>query len=110
MIDKKIIMGLVTCDEECFNYVYEKYKLLIFHIIFSIIRSRNDVDDLVQDVFIQLFTSIHTNSKEKSFKYWLITIAKNKAKDYLKKKKMILNDSLIFITMRKKSNMKHLTL
>ena len=63
--------------------------------IFTIVKNKQDTEDLIQDTFIKVYESIDDFSMRDNFKYWLLQIAKNKAKDFLKKKKVIINSDYI---------------
>lgn len=96
MNDKKLVQGLLLKDEKCFNIIYFRYVKLIYHIIYSMTCNKHDSEDLVQETFIQMYNSIHTYSMKNSFKFWLITIAKNKTFDYLRKRKNVLDEVFVY--------------
>ena len=50
------------------------------------ISSRTDADDLLQEVFLAAFEKFETLRDEKNFKPWLLSIARNKCRDYYRKK------------------------
>ena len=68
--------------KEAFNALYEKYSRLIFHIVFSMLESRDDANDVVQDTFMVIIEKIDTFNPKNNFKSWIIRIAKNKAIDF----------------------------
>ena len=45
---------------------------------------RRDVDDLVQDVFLTVFTRLKSLREPAAFGGWLATIARNRATDHLR--------------------------
>lgn len=86
-ISKKIINGIVDRDEHSFNMIYHQYYKLIRHIIYGIVKSHETTEDLIQETFMKMYNNILQYDTSKSFKYWLIQIAKNTARDYLRKEK-----------------------
>lgn len=94
-INKKIISQLKKRDEKAFDAVYYQYVNLIYHIIYRLVENKNDADDLTQDTLIQMMASIESFNENNNFKYWLLQIAKNKALDFLKKRRTILNNDYI---------------
>jgi len=58
----------------------------VFRISFLHTRSRADAEDICQDVFISLFSAPEF-SEEQQLKAWIIRVAVNKCKDFLKSKR-----------------------
>ncbi|HET7629478.1 MAG TPA: sigma factor [Bacillales bacterium] len=53
--------------------------------IFTYVKNWSYTDDIVQDVFLAVYLNFDTTYKEKcKIKTWILTIAANKAKDFLK--------------------------
>lgn len=90
--DVKLVKELQMGKEEAFNALYEKYSRLIFHIVFSMLESRDDANDVVQDTFMVIIEKIATFNPKNNFKSWIIRIAKNKAIDFLRQKNRIDKD------------------
>lgn len=96
--EKRVIQELKKSNEEAFNIIYNEYYSLIYYIIYSIVDDRDVASDLVTDTFITMYNKIYQHDTKKSFKYWLITIAKNYARQYLRDKKddhIILDNELV---------------
>ncbi len=73
--------------EAIFNYIYRKYKPLVTFIVAQYIKNDADIEDIVQDSFIELFKDVeHLKSTIKSY---LTTASKHNALDFLKKNKEI---------------------
>ena len=71
--------------EATFNYIYVKYKPLVTFIVTQYIKNDADVEDIVQDSFIEFFKGVeHLRSTIKSY---LTTASKHNALDFLKKNK-----------------------
>lgn len=73
----QLIKELQNHNYDAFDIVYEDYHKLVFYVIYSIVKDVEITKELVQDTFL-----LNTN-----FKAWLLTIAKNTAKDHLKTRK-----------------------
>ncbi len=73
--------------EETFNYIYVKYKPLVTFIVAKYIKNDADIEDIVQNSFIEFFNDVeHLRSTIKSY---LTTCSKHNALDFLKKNKRI---------------------
>lgn len=70
-------------DREAFAALYRDYVRLVHSIVLGRVP-HNDVDDLVQDVFITAFTRLRGLREPAAFGGWLATIARNRATDHLR--------------------------
>jgi len=72
-------------DGETFGLLVEKYQQRIFSILFHLVRRRDEVEDLAQEVFFKAFRAIRSYNFQSSFATWLSRIAVNHCYDYLRK-------------------------
>lgn len=101
MIEKRLKNAVNSRDEKkinnAFNEFYDHYFKLIYYIISQYIDNDYDVEDLTQDVFIKFFNNLLKINMDGNIKYYLTTMAKNMALNYLKSqnKKIIYKDNMI---------------
>ena len=60
---------------------FQKYGDRVFSAAFSICRSREDADDVVQDTFLKYHTKNQDYADETHLKAWLLRVAINRARD-----------------------------
>ena len=65
-----------------------KYQSKVFSIIHGIVRQRNDVEDIAQQVFAKVYLSIRNFDFRSSLITWIYKITVNECFDYLRKKKV----------------------
>src|SRR5271169_1760044 len=75
-------------DETAFRQIVERYQSKVFSIIHGIIRQRNDVEDIAQQVFAKVFFSLRNFDFRSSLITWIYKITVNECFDYLRKKKV----------------------
>ncbi len=75
-------------DEAAFGEIVEKYQSKVFSIIHGIVRQRNDVEDIAQQVFSKVYFSIRNFDFRSSLITWIYKITVNECFDYLRKKKV----------------------
>ena len=63
------------------------YSKRIFNMSYQFTGSIEEAEDLTQDIFFKLYSSLHKYDFEKNFSAWLITIAKNFLIDRYRKTK-----------------------
>ncbi len=82
-------------DNEARRALFEAYYKRTFAIVYSILRRRENAEDITQDAFIKAFQNLHQLQDGSKFGAWLSVIASNLARNYLKReKKMIITDQL----------------
>ena len=79
MNDKDLVLRLKNKDEEAFNTLYAKYNRLVLFTVSQVLDNKEDADDVTNHTFEIVWNSIAQHDENKSFKYWLLTIAKNEA-------------------------------
>jgi RNA polymerase sigma-70 factor (ECF subfamily) len=72
-------------DGEAFGPLVERYQQRIFSIVFHLVRRRDEVEDLAQEIFFKAFRAIRSYNFQSSFATWLSRIAVNHCYDYLRK-------------------------
>ncbi len=75
-------------DEGAFREIVEHYQSKVFSIIHGIVRQRNDVEDIAQQVFTKVYFSIGNFDFRSSLITWIYKITVNECFDYLRKKKV----------------------
>ncbi len=74
---------------ESFAKFVEKYVHSVYNFVFFIVKDESDAADITQETFIKAWQHFNEYYSTKSFKSWILMIAKNTAFDFLKKKKEI---------------------
>lgn len=83
--DQDLIRRLQKRDPEAMVELYDRYGKLIFSITLRVVRSTATAEDLTQETFLRVWNRIHTfNSDRGNFQGWLVTVARNRAFDYLR--------------------------
>src|SRR6202142_4027786 len=75
-------------DEAAFREIVEHYQSKVFSIIHGIVRQRNDVEDIAQQVFAKVYFSLRSFDFRSSLVTWIYKITVNECFDYLRKKKV----------------------
>ncbi len=72
-------------DEEAFKEIFDRYHKTVYRVAYGVLRQREDVLEIVQEVFIKLFRSIKNFKGESKFSTYLYRMAVNTAIDHLRK-------------------------
>lgn len=79
---------LAVKDAEAFEEVVRRHYTDVYRICAYFTHDREEAWDLSQDTFINAHRAIGSFRGDASLKTWLLRIASNRAKDYLKKKRL----------------------
>jgi RNA polymerase sigma-70 factor, ECF subfamily len=85
--DKELIRRCQQGDQAAFELLLKKFERRIFGLIYQIVRSPGDVEDIAQEVFTKLYFSLPQFRLEASFEAWLYRITVNQCYDFLRKRK-----------------------
>ena len=75
-------------DESAFREIVEHHQSKVFSIIHGIVRQRNDVEDIAQQVFAKVYLSLRNFDFRSSLITWIYKITVNECFDYLRKRKV----------------------
>ncbi|CVK19418.1 RNA polymerase sigma factor [Sporomusa sphaeroides] len=69
-----------------FDEIYREYFPRIYHYVLYRVSNYHDADDLSNEIFVKLFTSLNRYQREKaSLPVWIFTIARNTVIDYYRR-------------------------
>ncbi len=86
--DASLVRRIQQGDELAFREVVERYQTKVYSIIYGILRSRNDADDIAQQVFTKVFFSIGRFDSRSALLTWIYKITVNECYDYLRKRRV----------------------
>ncbi|MDP4092479.1 MAG: sigma-70 family RNA polymerase sigma factor [Bacillota bacterium] len=86
--DYELIQKILEGDADLFSELVTRYKKLIYSIVYNMIKDREEVNDISQDVFIRIYQALNRYNPEYKFSTWSVKIATNYCLDILRKKKI----------------------
>ncbi len=95
--DKEIIESIRRGEIDKFSTIVEKYTTGVYRFISLKIYNKDDVDDLVQESFINFYKAIEKFDTKRPVLPYLLEIAKNEMKMYFRshKKALPLNENMV---------------
>jgi RNA polymerase sigma-70 factor (ECF subfamily) len=75
-------------EEAAFEELIRHHQQRVFGLVHGILRRRDDVEDVVQQVFLKVFISLKRFDQRSAFSTWLYKISVNECWDYLRKRKV----------------------
>src|SRR3990170_3078950 len=86
--DSALIKKALAGDQAAYQKLVSRHRQAVFHIVFKMVRNREEADDLVQEAFMKAFASLASYREEFRFTTWLYRIAANAAIDPLRRQKI----------------------
>ncbi|WP_238480361.1 RNA polymerase sigma-70 factor [Mangrovibacterium lignilyticum] len=85
----KLIRQLRQSDIVAFNDLFDQYSSRLYHFAFGYLKSKEDTEELVQDVFTKIWETRSRLKEEHQFQSYLFTIAFNQIKKHFRSKKIV---------------------
>lgn len=86
--DRELVRRAQQGDAEAFEALVRKHQGRVFAVAGGILRNREDVEDIAQQVFMKAYFSLRRFDQRAAFSTWLYKITVNECWDLLRKKKV----------------------
>ena len=86
--DNEIISRVLRGEQNAYADLVNRYQNYVFTLVLRMIRSREDAEEVAQDIFIKAYRSLADFRGESKFSTWLYTIANTTSITFLRKKKL----------------------
>ena len=87
-IDVQLLQRIVARDPTAVAGLYDRHSTVVFGMIMRILRNRADAEDVLQEVFVRVWTRATTYDQRLGTPAaWLIRMARNRAIDRLRAKR-----------------------
>lgn len=84
--DEELMQEIKAGNMFAFDVLYKKYSKRLFKFGYSILKSQEETENLIQDVFLNLWENRHKVEKDSSIKSYVFTITYNSAISIIRKK------------------------
>jgi RNA polymerase sigma factor (sigma-70 family) len=88
LTDSELIQKCLAGDRDIFAELVNRYKKLIYAVIYNINGDSSEVNDLFQEVFLRIYKSLHRYDSDYQFATWAIKITTNVCRDRMRQKRM----------------------
>jgi RNA polymerase sigma-70 factor (ECF subfamily) len=80
-----LIQQVAKQDREAFAQLYDRCSSLVFSLLMRMVKVRSDAEDLLQDVFVQVWRQASNYSSDRGTpEAWIINIARSRAIDKIR--------------------------
>lgn len=75
--DEELVRGFLAGDELCFERLFQIHRQKVYNLALRMVRNQTDAEDLVQEIFLQVFRKLNSFKFECQFSTWLYRVASN---------------------------------
>lgn len=86
--DLELVDLLLQKNDPALTELVRRYEKKLHNFVYKKLRSQETAQEIVQDVFIELFDALRNYKRTASLKTYLFTIAQYKAIDFIRKQKI----------------------
>lgn len=86
--DTDIISLVLKGNQQAYSVLVERYRNYVFTIVLRYLKSREDAEEVAQDVFVKAYRSLADFKGTAKFSTWLYTITTTTCITFLRRKKL----------------------
>lgn len=87
MNDTELLNQIRAGQESAFKILVETHQKRVFNTVLAIVQNFEEAEDVAQEVFIEVYQSVHKFRGDSKLSTWLYRIATTKALEEIRKKK-----------------------
>lgn len=85
--DRALVERALAGDESAFKQLFARHRDDASRVVYRMLGPSPEVEDVVQDVFLHVYRSLHTFRGDSRFSTWLYRLAVNVTRMHLRKRK-----------------------
>ena len=86
MTEKEFIKELQEGGRDAFGKLLDQYQQMVFTTGLSFVPNKEDAEDVAQEVFVEVFKSIHKFKGNSKLSTWIYRITVNKSLEFIRKR------------------------
>ena len=90
--ERRLVGEILAGDTSAFERFIDKYKALVVHVVYRMIASVEDREDICQEVFMKTYRSLAGFRFESRLSTWVARVAYNTCINHLEKRREMLAD------------------
>ncbi len=85
LIDIVLTSKSIKDSEAAFSELYNRYFYFVYDLLRTLGVSKNNCEDLIQDIFLKVYRNLHKFKRNKKFFPWFYSVVKNEGLKFIKK-------------------------
>jgi RNA polymerase sigma-70 factor (ECF subfamily) len=108
--DIELISTVLKGDQQAYALIVDRYQSFVFTLVLRYVKSREDAEELAQDIFVKAYRALADFKGASKFSTWLYTIVTTTCISFLRKKKLEVhsldNENVLAVAENKDSGMR----
>ena len=84
MSDEQLIKEITSGNEAAFTSLMEKYQLRVFRTVMGFVHTKEDAEEVTQDIFVKVYRTLSSFQHDAEFSTWLYRITVNMSLNFLR--------------------------
>ena len=84
--DDELVRRSRAGDQSAFGVLVQRHHPVVYRLAFSLVGDSDSAADVAQEAFVKAFSALDGFRGDAGFKTWLLTIARNEARGFLRKR------------------------
>jgi RNA polymerase sigma-70 factor (ECF subfamily) len=72
-------------DQAAWEQIVRQYRRKVFNTAYKFVGKHDQAEDLMQEIFLKIFRSLHTFDSRANFQTWLISVSRNLCIDHYRR-------------------------
>ena len=90
--DRNLVSRVLGGETEAFRLLIKEHERLVAHMVGRLIKNREDHEEICQDVFLKVHDKLGAFTFQSRLSTWIATIAYRHAINFVRKKKLPVED------------------
>lgn len=86
--DQEYVLQSLQGNQEAFAMIVQKYQIPLLNYVGRMVKDRETALDLLQEIFVKIFTSLRQYKPNYPFRTWIFKIASNHVIDFWRKRRI----------------------
>lgn len=86
--DNELVKIIRDKDSNRYGEMAERYRGKLFAYLYRLVGSKEESEDLLQDVFMKVYKNLDSYDTQRKFSSWIYRIAHNEAVNYIKRRSL----------------------
>ncbi|MGX1929740.1 RNA polymerase sigma factor [Flagellimonas sp. 2504JD4-2] len=86
MEDKQFLADLKNHKQSAYSRLLDEYQTKVFNTCISFVPNKEDAEDIAQEVFVEVYNSIHKFKGNSKLSTWIYRVSVNKSLEFIRKK------------------------
>lgn len=83
--DEELVVIIREGESELYSLIMKRYKTKLSNYLRRLLNDYDEIDDVLQNIFIKIYNNLHGFDVDKKFSSWAYRIAHNEALNFIKK-------------------------